>query len=101
MLIDGIEINPTVSGSQTAGQTGPRLEVNDSVLIGTYSNLVVVHHTGTEFALDFAFVEPDGEKGRVTARHLLHPTTAARLHRALGEAVAAYEARFGPSKPTP
>lgn len=73
------------------------IEISEEVADGTYSNLVVIAHSSSEFVLDFARIVPGiHQKAKVKSRVILAPEHAKRLLLALQDNVAKYEKRFGP-----
>ncbi|MCS6846574.1 MAG: DUF3467 domain-containing protein [Anaerolineae bacterium] len=65
-------------------------------LDATYSNLVVIQHTPSEFVLDFARILPNMPAARVGARIVTTPMHAKLLLRALQQNIERFEAQFGP-----
>jgi hypothetical protein len=80
-------------------QTGKpkQMEINlpESEAEGTYSNLVMITHSPSEFVLDFIAVMPGVPKARVVKRMILTPDHAKRLSTALNENVSRYEKEHG------
>jgi len=62
---------------------------------GTYSNLVLVAHSGSEFILDFARMLPGLPKAKVMSRVIMSPQHVELLRRTLEENIKKYEARYG------
>lgn len=60
-----------------------------------YANFAIINHNPSEVIIDLAQVLPNLPQARVQARVILTPLNAKALHRALGENLAKYEARFG------
>jgi hypothetical protein len=79
-------------------QTGLNIELTEDVAQGTYSNLVVIAHSSSEFVLDFVRVMPGIQKAKVKSRIILTPEHAKRLLQALQDNIAKYEAVHGPIK---
>ncbi len=81
-------------GSQ---QKGKQMEINlpDDEAQGTYSNLVMITHSPSEFILDFIAVMPGVPKAKVVKRMILTPDHAKRLANALNENVRRYEDEHG------
>lgn len=65
-------------------------------LDATYSNLVVIQHSPSEFIFDFARVLPNMPTAKVGARIVMTPMHTKLLLRALQENIDKYEAQFGP-----
>lgn len=76
------------------------IELKDDVAQGTYSNLAVITHSGSEFVLDFVRVMPGIPKADVKSRIIITPEHAKRLLLALRENIAKYESVHGPIKKT-
>ncbi len=72
-----------------------RLQIDDDVAQGMYSNLPLVAANESEFVLDFAYVQPQEPKGKVRARVLLSPRLAKLLALRLRQRVEQYEDRYG------
>ncbi len=76
-------------------RVGLKIKLDEATAQGTYSNLVMVQHSEGEFVLDFAFLQPGRQEGKVNSRVIISPRHAKRLMAALGENVTRYEQRFG------
>ena len=76
---------------------GPKiqLQMDDDTAQGIYANLVLINHTENEFLLDFAFLQPTGDRAKVRARVISSPRHTKRLLKALLKNVERYEERFG------
>jgi len=75
----------------------PQLQIElPPTLDATYSNLVVIQHSPSEFIFDFARVLPNMPTARVGARIVMTPMHTRLLLRALQENIEKYEAQFGP-----
>lgn len=72
------------------------VELDEAVAPGTYSNLVIISHSTSEFVLDFASVLPGLPKAKVKSRLILSPEHAKRLLLSLQENISRYEANKGP-----
>ena len=70
------------------------IELDENVSQGTYSNLVIVNHSPTEFVLDFINVMPGVPKAKVRSRIILTPEHT----KALNENLIKYEKVFGEIK---
>ncbi|MDR0393722.1 MAG: DUF3467 domain-containing protein [Tannerella sp.] len=68
-----------------------QVELTDEIAQGTYSNLVIIAHSSSEFILDFIRVVPGTEKAKVKSRIILTPDNAKRLLFALQENVQKFE----------
>lgn len=73
-----------------------KIEIDDAVARGIYTNLALLTHSETEFILDFLFIQPQTPKTKVLTRLVTSPVHAKRLLAALSDNLAKYEARFGP-----
>lgn len=71
------------------------VELPESEAAGTYSNLVMITHSPSEFVIDFLSVMPGVPKAKVKKRMVLTPDHAKRLYNALGENLKKYEGQFG------
>lgn len=72
-----------------------QIELPENEASGTYSNLVMITHSGSEFILDFLSVMPGRTKAKVVKRLVLTPDHAKRLSNALAENVAKFEKEHG------
>ena len=71
------------------------IELDENTAQGSYSNLVIVNHSPTEFVLDFINVMPGSPKAKVRSRIILTPQHTKRFLRALEENLSKYESSFG------
>ncbi len=71
------------------------IEVDRDVADGTYSNMVIISHSSSEFVLDFIRVMPNTPKARIKSRVILTPQHAKRLLNALQDNLQKYEQQFG------
>jgi len=76
------------------------IELTEEIAEGIYSNLAVITHSPSEFALDFIKVMPGVPKAKVKARIILTPQHAKRLMKALKDNISKYEAVNGNIKDT-
>ena len=74
------------------------IELDESIVQGLYSNLVIVNHSPTEFVLDFISVMPGAPKAKVRSRIILTPELTKKFINALGENLNKYEKSFGKIK---
>ncbi len=72
-----------------------QIELPDEEATGTYSNLVMISHSPSEFILDFISVMPGAPKAKVVKRMILTPDHAKRLVNALTENIKRYENENG------
>ena len=70
------------------------LELDAETANGTYSNLVVINHSSSEFIIDFANVMPGVERAKIRSRIILTPEHAKRMLQALQENINKYEEKF-------
>ena len=87
-----MENNPNPNGNQL------NIELSEEVAEGIYSNLAVITHSHSEFALDFIKVMPGVPKAKVKARIILTPQHAKRLMKALADNVSKFEQIHGKIK---
>lgn len=71
------------------------IELGKDEATGTYSNLVMITHSPSEFVFDFIAVMPGLTKARVMKRMILTPEHAKRFSKALNENVRRYEEQHG------
>lgn len=71
------------------------IEIPEEEASGTYSNLVMISHSSSEFILDFISVMPGRPKAKVLKRMVLTPDHAKRLVNALSENIKRYENENG------
>lgn len=74
------------------------IELDETIAEGTYSNMVVINHSQSEFVLDFINIMPGVPKAKVKSRIVLTPQHAKRLLSALSENVQRFEAVNGEIK---
>ena len=82
--------------NQTAKTGKMEIELPQEEASGTYSNLVMITHSPSEFILDFIAVMPGVPKAKVSKRMVLTPDHAKRLASALADNVKRYEEEHGP-----
>lgn len=71
------------------------IELPEEEASGTYSNLVMITHSASEFILDFITVMPGVPKAKVVKRMVLTPDHAKRLSNALADNVKKFESEHG------
>ncbi|WP_018127707.1 DUF3467 domain-containing protein [Balneola vulgaris] len=81
--------------NQTMNPGQMEIELNESEATGTYSNLVMITHSPSEFILDFIAVMPGVPKAKVVKRMILTPDHAKRLANALNDNVRKFEDEHG------
>ncbi len=74
------------------------IELPQDVAQGTYANLAIITHSGTEFILDFVRMMPGLPKPEVKSRIIVTPEHAQRLLETLEENIAKYEQAYGKIK---
>lgn len=81
--------------TQDFNQGQIQIELPEDEATGTYSNLVMISHSPSEFILDFISVMPGAPKAKVVKRMVLSPDHAKRLVNALTENIKRYENENG------
>lgn len=71
------------------------IELPEQEAEGTYSNLVMITHSASEFVLDFISVMPGVPKAKVVKRMVLTPDHAKRLAKALSDNIDRFEEDHG------
>lgn len=71
------------------------IELDEQTAQGTYSNLVIISHSSSEFVFDFAALMPGVPKAKVKSRVVLAPEHAKRLLLSLQENITKYESNMG------
>lgn len=74
------------------------IELDKEETTGTYSNLVMITHSPSEFVFDFISMMPGVPKAKVVKRMVLTPDHAKRLANALNENIRKYEKENGQIK---
>ena len=74
------------------------IEIGPEQSEGIYVNGVGIHHTPSEFILDFLRVLPGAQKAKVFTRIIMTPQNVILLRNALDENIRKYEERFGKIK---
>lgn len=82
--------------TQDIKQGQVEIELPEEEATGTYSNLVMISHSASEFILDFISVMPGRPKAKVVKRMVLTPDHAKRLANALSENIRRFENENGP-----
>ncbi len=75
-----------------------KLELNEEVAQGIYSNLAIISHSSSEFVVDFARIMPGVPKAMVKSRIVLTPEHAKRLLHALTDNINRFEKNHGAIK---
>ncbi|AXJ01376.1 Protein of unknown function (DUF3467) [Cyclonatronum proteinivorum] len=76
------------------------IELTKEEAPGTYSNLVMITHSASEFVFDFIAVMPGLPKAKVMKRLVLTPDHAKRLAGALNDNISRFEKQHGTIKTT-
>ncbi len=71
------------------------IEIGPEQSEGIYANGVGIHHTPSEFILDFLRVLPGAQKAKVFTRIIMTPQNVILLRNALDDNIKKYEERFG------
>ena len=61
------------------------IELDENIAQGSYSNLVVVNHSPSEFVLDFINIMPVTPKANLKSRIILTPQHTKKLFKALSD----------------
>ncbi|MFH1004987.1 MAG: DUF3467 domain-containing protein [Bacteroidota bacterium] len=85
--MENIPVNPP--GNQI------NIELSEEIAEGIYSNLAIITHSHSEFAVDFVRIMPGMPKAKVKARIVLTPEHAKRFMKALKENISKYESAHG------
>ena len=72
-----------------------KIEVDDKLAGGRYSNLILVNHSDSEFVIDFFFLQPQRPAAHHASRMVVSPRSAKRLVKMLNDQIARYERIFG------
>ena len=72
------------------------VQLDEDIAQGSYSNLIMINHTETEFVFDFVYVQPQQPKAKVRSRIICSPKHAKQLLGALNENIKRYETKHGP-----
>jgi len=67
------------------------LTIKPETAKGTYSNMLLITHTNSEFILDFAQSFPGMEQGEIAARIIITPEHAKNIANALADNIQKYE----------
>lgn len=84
---------PDQTNPQQQGQI--EIQLPEEEASGTYSNLVMITHSASEFILDFISVMPGAPNAKVIKRMVLTPDHAKRLSDALAQNIQKYENEHG------
>jgi hypothetical protein len=75
-----------------------KIQIDEALAPGVYSNLVMVHQTDSEMVLDFLFLQPGQPKATLRSRVVTSPRHIKRLIAVLQEQMARYEHLHGEVK---
>lgn len=79
-------------------QMSLEVQLDETVALGQYVNMMVVQHSSSEFVLDFIFMPPGQQRARVRSRVIMAPEHAKRLLKVLSENIRLFEERVGEIK---
>ena len=71
------------------------IDLSEDVAQGSYANLAIITHSGSEFIFDFIRMMPGIPKPKVNSRLIMTPEHAKRFCNALKENIERYEEHFG------
>lgn len=77
------------------GGVSLEIQIDEPTADGVYANFAMLHHSETEFTLDFIHVQPQQGKAKVRSRVISSPRHTKRLLEALRENIERYEETFG------
>ncbi|HEY4800335.1 MAG TPA: DUF3467 domain-containing protein [Bacteroidia bacterium] len=80
-----------MENKNTPNENQINIELSEEIAEGIYSNLAIITHSPSEFAVDFIRVMPGVPKAKVKARIILTPQHAKRLMKALKDNISKYE----------
>ena len=72
-----------------------KIDADEEIAQGVYSNLVVLHMKEGEFVLDFIFTQPQSKNAKVRSRVILSPENVKRFHAMLSHNIEEYEKGVG------
>jgi hypothetical protein len=78
-----------------------QLELSEDVAQGHYSNLMVSNFSREEFVLDYAFLQPQNPRTKITSRVVVTPGNLKKFVHLLAAQIADYETKFGPIEEGP
>lgn len=87
--------------SEQPAQPQLQIKADEKEMLGQYANLVLIHHTGEEFTLNFIYLFPNVPQGKLVSSMIISPAHAKRLMHALAENISRYESQFGAIPDTP
>ena len=89
---DGLARTSTPSGQP---RINIRIQAEDAIARGVYSNSTLVNMNENEVTLDFIYIPPQSSAGHLRSRVIITPRQAKQLVRVLNDSVQRYEQRFG------
>tara|TARA_B100001750_G_scaffold213356_1_gene195775 strand:- start:636 stop:944 length:309 start_codon:yes stop_codon:yes gene_type:complete len=75
-----------------------KIEIDDDISQGQYSNFAIVTHSPAEFIIDFISILPGVKKTKVRSRVVISPMHVKTFMRALDDNIKKYEKKFGEIK---
>ena len=75
-----------------------KIEIDDDISQGQYSNFAIVTHSPAEFIIDFISILPGVKKTKVRSRVVISPMHVKTFIRALDDNIKKYEKKFGEIK---
>jgi len=75
-----------------------KIEIDDDISQGQYSNFAIVTHSPAEFIIDFISILPGVKKTKVRSRVVISPMHVKTFMRALDDNIKKYEKKFGDIK---
>lgn len=84
------------SSQKKESKNAIQLDIDDGVAQGIYSNLALSNFNQEEVVIDFVYLQPHVNKGKVASRVILSPKNAKRLAIMLQDQIKKYEDKIGP-----
>ena len=75
-----------------------KIEIDENIGKGEYSNFAIVTHSPAEFIIDFISILPGVTKSKVKSRIVMPPMHAKTFMQALQDNINKYEKKFGEIK---
>ena len=75
-----------------------KIEIDDDISQGQYSNFAIVTHSQAEFIIDFISILPGVKKTKVRSRVVISHMHVKTFMRALDDNIKKYEKKFGEIK---
>ncbi len=89
------EVKKIKKNKKNKKNTKLKINIDEETAMGKYVNIGSVNHKREEFILDFIFLPPGTNKGKVRSRLITSPGHAKRLQKALQENIKRYEKKYG------